>query len=150
MPVEDVGVEATFDLRARVLREGVRDPDVRFASDDDPSALHLAICDEDRRPLAVVSALPAATDLRPGRRAWQLRGMAVEPALQGRGIGAQLLDAVVERCRAAGAEVVWADGRDSALGFYCRHGWTVEGDGYDKVGIPHHTVVLDLPRQGAR
>lgn len=144
MAVEEVGVEATFDLRARVLREGVPDPDVRFASDDDPSALHLALCDEDHRPVAVASIVPAATERRPGRRAWRLRGMAVEPALQGRGLGAQLLEAVVERCRAAGAEVVWADGRDSALGFYRRHGWSVEGEGYDKVGIPHHTVVLDL------
>lgn len=76
--------------------------------------------------------------------------MAVEPSLQGTGLGSRLLDAVVERCRDAGAEVVWADGRDSALGFYRRHGWSVEGDGYDKVGIPHHTVVLDLGRDPGR
>ncbi|HSH22903.1 MAG TPA: hypothetical protein VK975_02470, partial [Acidimicrobiales bacterium] len=65
MPVEEVGVEATFDLRARVLREGVHDADVRFASDDDPAALHLAVRDEDHRPVAVVSAVPAATERRP-------------------------------------------------------------------------------------
>ncbi len=144
MEVEELGVEATFALRAKVLRAGVEDPDVRFPSDDHPQGLHLAVCDEHGHPVAVVSAVPAPTERRPGRSAWRLRGMAVEPALQGRGLGAKLLDAVVERCRSEGAEVIWADGRDSALGFYRRRGWVVEGEGYDKVGIPHHTVVLDL------
>ena len=144
LTVEEVGVEATYDLRARVLREGDEDPAARFATDDHPSAVHLALRDERGQPVAIVSAVPAATEHRPGRRAWRLRGMAVVPALQRAGLGSRLLDEVVERCRSAGAEVVWADGRDSALGFYRRRGWSVEGAGYDKVGIPHHTVVLDL------
>ena len=145
LPVEEVGVEATYDLRARVLREGHENPAVRFATDDHPSALHLALRDERGQPVAIVSAVPAATEHRPGRRAWRLRGMAVEPSLQHTGLGSRLLHEVVQRCADAGAEVVWADGRDSALGFYRRRGWSVEGAGYDKVGIPHHTVVLDLP-----
>lgn len=143
--VEEVSAEATFELRARVLREGAPDGDVRFASDGDPAALHLALCDDHRRPLAVVSAVPAPTDRRPGRRAWRLRGMAVLPALQGWGMGTELLEAMIGRLREAGAEVVWADGRDSALGFYRRRGWSVEGDGYvTEIGVPHHTIVLDL------
>ncbi len=142
-----MGAEATYDLRARVLRDGAPEIDVRFSCDDEPAAIHLALGDR-RRPVAVASLVPAPTDLRPGRVAWRLRGMAVEPALQGRGLGSLLLDAVVERSRAAGAEVLWAHGRDSALGFYRRRGWSVEGDGYLEVGIPHHTVVLDLATKG--
>ncbi len=71
--------------------------------------------------------------------------MAVEPDLQGTGVGARLLDAATTRARAAGAEVLWADGRDSALDFYRRRGWSVEGEGYLAAGdIPHHTIVVDL------
>lgn len=96
--------------------------------------------------VAVATVSPAPTSLRPGAAAWRLRGMAVEPELQGRGAGTLLLDAVVARARAAGAEVLWADGRDSALDFYRRRGWSVEGEGYltPATGIPHHTVILDL------
>lgn len=144
MQIEEVSAEATYDLRARVLRGGAGDAEVRFSCDDDPATIHLAVSDEHRRTVAVASLVPAPTPLRPGRAAWRLRGMAVEPALQGGGIGSQLLDAVVERGRAAGADVLWAHGRDSALPFYRRRGWSVEGDGYLEVGLPHHTVVLDL------
>ena len=52
----------------------------------------------------------------------QLRGMAVDGGQQGRGIGAALLTAGVERAAARGATAVWANARDSALGFYLRHG----------------------------
>ncbi len=142
--MEEVGAEVTYDLRARVLRDGAPLGEVRFSCDDDPAAIHLAVRDDRARPVAVVTAVPAPTSRRPHRAAWQLRGMAVEPALQASGIGSELLDAVVERCRSLGAEVLWAHGRDTALGFYQRRGWSVEGDGYLVVGIPHHTVVLDL------
>jgi hypothetical protein len=41
---------------------------------------------------------------------------------------------------------MWADARDSALGFYRRAGMEVVGDSYitEATGLPHHTVVLDL------
>jgi hypothetical protein len=41
---------------------------------------------------------------------------------------------------------VWANARDSALGFYERAGFTVAGDGFvtDDTRLPHHAVVLDL------
>ncbi|HEV2069704.1 MAG TPA: GNAT family N-acetyltransferase, partial [Acidimicrobiales bacterium] len=100
--------------------------------------------------VAVATVSPAPTGRRPGAAAWRLRGMAVDPERQGQGAGTLLLDAVVTRARAAGAEVLWADGRDSALDFYRRRGWSVEGEGYltPATGIPHHTVVLDLRSGG--
>jgi NAD(P)-dependent dehydrogenase (short-subunit alcohol dehydrogenase family) len=62
----------------------------------------------------------------------------------------ELLAAAVERLTAAGAEVLWADGRDAALPFYERHGWKVQGDGFVAAGgIPHHVVVLDLTASAA-
>ena len=72
--------------------------------------------------------------------------MAVEPAQQGHGYGAALLDAAIARLRAAGARVLWANARDSALGFYVRGGMTVAGDGFvAALGLPHHVVLLELP-----
>ena len=138
--------EATHDLRRRVLRGGRPDVDVHFPEDELPDAFHPAVLDTGGVVVAVATVSPASTSLRPGAAAWRLRGMAVAPELQGRGAGTLLLDAVVARARAAGAEVLWADGRDSALDFYRRRGWSVEGEGYltPATGIPHHTVILDL------
>lgn len=143
--MREVPVEATYELRRRVLRDGDPEADVSFAGDGDPGAFHLAVVDGGGRPLGVASALPTTTDCRPGRRSWRLRAMAVDPAHQGHGLGSALLDALVTRARTLGAEILWAAGRDSALGFYQARGWLVEGPGYLLLGdVPHHTVILDL------
>ena len=71
--------------------------------------------------------------------------MAVDPAQQGSGIGRAIMDVAVDRLRAAGASVVWANVRDSAIGFYERMGWKVVGDGFiNELGIPHHVADISL------
>lgn len=135
----------THDLRRRVLRDGDPAADVHFAEDDLDGAVHLAAVDGAGRVAGVATWAPVPTARRRGRVAWRLRGMAVEPDLQGAGVGSVLLEAALPRLRQRGAEVLWADGRDTALAFYERHGWVVEGEGYrTATGIPHHTVVLEL------
>lgn len=145
MRVEEVGVEHTHELRRRVLRAGVPDANVVFTEDSRLEAFHLAVRD-DSAVVGVASFLESECPHRPGRRSWRLRGMAVEPALQGQGIGRFLLAHAVGRLRDDGIEVLWARGRDTALGFYEREGWVVVGDGYvpDETGLLHHDVVLDL------
>ena len=72
----------------------------------------------------------------------QVRGMATEPALAGSGLGSILVAAGVERCRARGDRVVWANARVGALGFYERAGFTVDGAVFETAatGLPHQTV----------
>lgn len=145
MTVTVVQAAACHDLRRRVLRDARADAAVTFPGDDDPAAFHLA-ARVGERVVGVASFLPGPTPLRPGARAVQLRGMAVEPAHQGTGVGTALLRVALDRLRGSGVSVLWANARDSALGFYERHGMTVVGDGFRTAdtGLPHHVVVLDL------
>ncbi|MGH9040447.1 MAG: GNAT family N-acetyltransferase, partial [Acidimicrobiia bacterium] len=97
--------------------------------------------------VAVASFAPEETPYRPGRRAVRLRGMVTEPACQGQGIGRRLLEEAVVRLRGDGVEVLWGNGRDSALGFYRRIGYEVVGPGFlagPAGDMPHHVVLLDL------
>ena len=143
MRIEEVPVERTYAVRREVLRGGRADADVTFPTDG--LGFHLAVLDDAGEVVGVATFFPSPTAKRPGAEAWQLRGMAVLPAYQGTGVGRQMLDEAIRRLRALGVEVVWADGRDTALGFYTRAGWSVEGDGYvTGIGLPHHTVVYDL------
>ncbi len=147
--IREVDVAATHDLRRLVLREWRPDADVHYAEDHLPGTFHLAAVADDGRVLGVATWAATPTERRPGAAAWRLRGMAVHPDQQGAGIGSALLEEAVSRLRPAGVEVLWADGRDSALAFYERHGWSVEGDGFLAAsGIPHHLVVLDLGPTG--
>jgi GNAT superfamily N-acetyltransferase len=142
--VVEVEADETYDLRRRVLRESRPASDVSFPEDHVPGALHLGVAGADGALRAVASFSPQPTPHRPDARAARLRGLAVEPPFQQAGVGRRLLDAAVERLREQGFQVVWANGRDGALGFYTRLGWRVLGDGFAISGIPHHVVLLDL------
>lgn len=142
--MRQVEAGATHDLRRRVLRGHLPGASVEYPGDDSPETVHLAVEDADAAVVAIATTFPEATPHRPGARATRLRGMAVDPRWQGRGVGARLLEAVVDRARRDGYEVLWANGRDVAAGFYARHGWEVVGEGFEAIGLPHHVVVLDL------
>lgn len=143
MQVSEVTAADVYPLRREVLRQGRADASVEFPTDD--RGFHLAVRDGAGVVVGIATFFPSPCVRRPGRVAWQLRGMAVAPSWQGKGVGVALLDEAVSRLRALGAEVLWADARDTALGFYERAGWVVEGDGYvTAIGLPHHMAILEL------
>jgi GNAT superfamily N-acetyltransferase len=139
LSVDIVVTADTYDLRERVLRGGGAHDG--FPEDDEPGTFHVGAVD-DGVIVGVATFVPREDSV------WQLRGMAVEPDRQGEGIGTAILAFGMARLRDAGARLVWANGRDTALGFYERAGWTVVGDGYtlpvhgEGPGMPHHRVEL--------
>ncbi len=146
--VVEVTTADTHDLRRRVLRNGTPSDAVAFEGDDDAGTEHLGVVEADGRLLAVSSWRPRALpggEL--GARTVQLRGMAVDAACQGRGIGGLLLEDGVARAFAAGADAVWANARDTALTFYGRHGFDVVGEGFvdPTTALAHHRIVRRRP-----
>jgi GNAT superfamily N-acetyltransferase len=133
--VRRVDASGTYQLRSHVLRDG--EPHDGFDIDDLPGTFHLAALLEADGHEVIVGV---ATFVPGDRGWWQLRGMAVEPRHQGSGVGRRLLAEAELELRAAGGAGVWANARDTALGFYEREGWVVVGAGYEVVGLPHHRV----------
>lgn len=137
-------VAEIMPLRHAVLRPGYPPEASHYAEDD--VAAHISGWDGDRLiACATVFADPWAGP-PPAPDAWRLRGMAVDPSRQGTGIGAQVLAAAVDAARAAGAPVIWANARTTALGFYLRYGWEVAGEEFlaSDTGLPHHPILLSL------
>jgi ribosomal protein S18 acetylase RimI-like enzyme len=133
---------ATRELRRAVLRPGwpAGSP---MHGDDNPDAVHLAALDEDGRVVGSCVVLPRAYPLRPDEpNAWQLRGMATAPELQGQGIGSRLVAAALEEIRRRDGRLVWCDARTSAVGFYERNGFTAAGTEFRHAesGIPHYRM----------
>jgi GNAT superfamily N-acetyltransferase len=140
--IVEVGTDAVLPLRMRVLRAGTPSDDPTFEEDDEPATVHLAaVVDGD--VVAVSTWLQRPWPFEPDRSAVQLRGMATDEAVRGTGIGGLLLEEGVRRAFAAGAELVWANARDSALRFYRAHGFDVEGEGFHThdTKLPHHRVI---------
>ena len=70
--------------------------------------------------------------------------VAVLSGARGRGIGAALIRAAVERLRERGLRVAKLGAQTHALGFYEGLGFTAFGPVYDDAGIPHRDMKLGL------
>jgi predicted GNAT family N-acyltransferase len=140
--IEEVDTSVVLPVRMRVLRAGTPSDDATFDGDDDPGTLHLAALVGDE-VVAVSTWLARPWHLDPARPATQLRGMATEESARGSGVGGILLEEGVRRAFAAGSELVWANARDTALRFYLRHGFEVEGEGFRTLDtrLPHHRII---------
>lgn len=144
--IREVPLETVLPLRARILRAGRPLASARSSQDGLAATRHLAAITESGEIVGVVTYFPADTPLAAGRQAVRFRGMAVDDALRGAGIGRALMREMCARVRGMGGEVLWANGRDGALTFYERIGFRVEGEGFldDDVQLPHHVVMAEL------
>jgi len=70
--------------------------------------------------------------------------MAVLKPWRGRGVGAALLNALLERAAGCGARSIVLHAQTHASGFYQRFGFSAEGGEYLEAGIPHFTMRLRL------
>jgi GNAT superfamily N-acetyltransferase len=144
--VDEVDPRRLHDLRRRVLRRNDPAANVVEPRDDEATSMHLAglVGDE----VVVTASFFAATDAAdPDAVSYQLRFMATDPAVQGRGFGAAVLADAERRLRERGVTRLWAYARDSALGFYQSVGWTaVAGSEFLSVetALPHTVIYKAL------
>ncbi len=72
--------------------------------------------------------------------ALKMRQVAVAPAWQGKGVGRLLVRASEELGREKGFRVVRLHARESAVPFYLKLGYRVDGEQFEEVGIPHFAM----------
>ncbi len=123
-----VEVERILDLRHRVLRQGLPASAARFDGDLEPGTRHYAVL-RDGQVICCLTLLPSTWE---GAPAWQLRGMATEPAFQGKGVGSALVrHAMAEALSLQPDWVFWCNARRVAVNFYARHGWAIASEEFD-------------------
>jgi len=145
--VVEVSAAQTHALRRELLREDRTDLDLHMRDDDTRGAFHLAVKDEADRIVGVAIVTPATPEFPAANPAWRLRQMAVTPGHQGAGIGTSLLEAALTRVHSLGGATMWAEARDSSLGFYLAHGMQhVPGRHHCVAGVAYTDVVLSLAK----
>jgi predicted GNAT family N-acyltransferase len=70
----------------------------------------------------------------------QLRQMAVGIDYQGNGVGNLLLQSAQKYCSENNYNIITLHARENAISFYKKFGFTIIGDKYIEVGIPHFTM----------
>jgi len=134
-----VQYQQTLQLREAVLRQPLG---LTLSAADlqaEEAQWHFALLDASEALLACVLAVPG------GEGVFKLRQMAVRADLQGRGLGALLMQEVEARLVAEGARSIILHARVSAAPFYQRLGYLPEGEDFEEVTIPHRRMRKALP-----
>jgi predicted GNAT family N-acyltransferase len=74
----------------------------------------------------------------------KMRQVAVRPDLQGKGVGRTLVEFAESVGIAAEASFIQLHARDTAVAFYLACGYSIEGEEFEEVGIPHRLMVKNL------
>ena len=138
-------VEQILPVRHAVLRPNLPASTANFEGDDEPETLHIAAVDAGQ----VVGCTTLLRRPLDGQPAWQLRGMAVLPGFQGRGVGKAVLRCAIEQAVATPESPVlfWCNARQIAIPFYERLGWRCITAFFDVPAVgPHRKMRYDHPR----
>lgn len=125
--------EATVALRYEVLRRplGLEFSPEQLAAES--SDLHCTLWDD--------AELVGCLVLTPlNEREIKMRQVAIHPDRQGQGLGRELVEFCEDEARKLGFVEMVLHARDTAVPFYLRLGYELEGDPFTEVGIPHRKM----------
>jgi predicted GNAT family N-acyltransferase len=121
-------------LRHRVLRAPLG---LAFSAEqlsDEAGQIHLALWLDDRLA-GTLLLLPPDRDNEA-----KLRQMAIRPGLERRGLGTKLVQQGERELAGLGAASIRLSARESAVGFYARLGYVVQGSPFIEVTLPHRLM----------
>jgi predicted GNAT family N-acyltransferase len=141
----EIGDWSLMQASAQAVRTAVFVHEQGIAPEDewdaaDVTALHAVLFDLNGQPLGNARLLqPSASLAKIGR-------MAVLKEARGQGYGARLLQALLLEARRRGNKEVRLSAQRTAEHFYAGHGFVVDGDPFDEVGIAHIEMCLSLAK----
>jgi ribosomal protein S18 acetylase RimI-like enzyme len=124
LSIEQIAPENTWRLRRDVMYPGHKMFEMEL--EDDPEGIHFGAFMDDKH-VGVISLFQKGTD-------FQFRKLAVDPMVRNRGIGSRLLKQVIDHAKENGGTRMWCNARDSAFGFYLKHGFCQTGESFSKNG----------------
>jgi len=137
----------THALRHAVLRPHQTLGEMVYDGDDHAETIHLGafMADAPDTIVGVVTLAPAPMPGSPKERDWRLRGMAVDSATQGKGVGRWIVEHAFDEAAARGGRRLWCNARVRAMGFYKKLGFVAHGERFEIVPIgPHYVMSVEL------
>ena len=131
--------DASVALRDEVLRKPLQ---LQFTIDQlsvEWEQYHLAAYDKAYQMQATLSLSPVS------RNTIKMRQVAVQPRMQGRGIGRVLVEFCERFCQGKGFQKITLHARDVAVPFYEKLGYKKTGQPFEEVGIRHFKMEKRLP-----
>jgi GNAT superfamily N-acetyltransferase len=126
--------EEYYDLRYRILRQPLGKERGSERNEGDATGIHFALYHDDS--LQAIARLDEVDD-----KTCQVRFVAVESDLQGKGLGKLIMLAVEARGKADGYGKMILHARDYALPFYENLGYTLIGPSYKLFDVLQHFLM---------
>jgi GNAT superfamily N-acetyltransferase len=132
-----------IDLRHRVLRAGLPISEASFASDELATNYHFGAFTNPQTSTAICCATFHLNRFE-NSPAWQLRGMATDPAWTSKGLGKAVLNLAIQTiCDASPVQTFWCNARVAAIPFYEKQGWKIVSERFEiPTAGPHHRMLL--------
>ncbi len=130
LQVKRISGEDTYKIRHLVLRQGQAFKECAYPLDQEKETGHFGIYQDDR----LVGVASIFYDANPDfiqTSQWRIRGMAILPEFQGKGMGQQLLQACIEHAKKNRGNIIWCKARATAVIFYEKFGFLGQGDPYE-------------------
>ena len=127
-PEYDESVSLRYDVLRKPL--GFDFTEEQLASEYD--TFHLGCCDESGKLVGILLLTPKSEDVI------KMRQVAVNADLQNKGIGKLLVDFAEQFSIHKGYTKMELNARDVAKPFYLKQDYTIEGEMFKEVGIPHY------------
>ena len=99
---------------------------------EDSDALHFGVF-YDNNLVSVVSLFQSGNN-------FQFRKFAVAPQMQGKRVGHQLLQYIINFAAAQGGTRIWCNARNTAIGFYAKAGFNLTGQPFSKNGFDYEIM----------
>ena len=149
LEVRAVEAHQVRPLRRALLRPHQQIDELVYAGDHHPDALHVAAFRHGHM-VGVATIIPRPMPGRRERRAWQVRGMAVEHGQRGYGLGGLMLEACLAHAAGHGGRLVWCNARAGSFGFYEHYGFRRDGEPFELPGVGPHYRMYRLVRPAER
>jgi len=94
---------------------------------------------ENEDPIAVARIYDLGDDV------YKVQRVATLKEYRGQGYGAQLMKEIELKIAELGGRKITLGGQNTALPFYEKLGYTVHGEEFMDAGIPHHTMIKNIP-----
>jgi predicted GNAT family N-acyltransferase len=133
-PKTDRDWEIYYDMRYRILREPLGKVRGSERNEGDATGIHFALYEND--VLKAIARLDNAGDTNA-----QVRFVAVETALQGKGYGRQIMEATEISAKKIGSIKMILHARDYAVDFYLKLGYEIIEPSYKLFDVLQHYLM---------
>ena len=129
MKIKKISSIETYPVRHEVLRKGKPIETCQFKGDDDENTTHFGLFLENKL-VGIISIFKENNTLFSELNQFQIRGMAVLEAFQGKGFGVELVKEAENHCINLNTDLIWFNARENAVPFYKKLGYNSIGDSF--------------------